>query len=129
MVIALNPKKIRQFTTKGIHLTLLKPVTSVPVGLEQEFLDKITKAITDGDLINLPDNESVGYFVPGIGSSTGIEENENHKGQLVSEVSSDNGEEIDIKDPFGNTIHAKRMTITLKISEPEEPESKPIIIL
>lgn len=121
MYIALNPKKIRQFTTKGIHLTYLRPVGYVADQIEPEFREKIDAAIRNEELFQVPDDEAAGFAIPGLGASEGIKSDEESVGKftVTREATDDNIQEV--KDAFGNLLRVRKMTYTLKL--PEDPES------
>lgn len=120
MYVTINPKKVRRFTTKGIHLTLRNPVGYVPESLEPEFMSKISQAIRDEHLIVVPDDASMGILVPGVGQTEGARDSDE---QSLGDVEADRkpveDSEFSFKDPFGNTIRARKMKVTVKLPERE----------
>jgi hypothetical protein len=55
MYVALNPAKRNKFTTKGINLTLSKPIAFVDPGLESEFMDIVRTALFAEELVEISD--------------------------------------------------------------------------
>jgi hypothetical protein len=128
MYVALNPKKIRQFTTKGIHLTLVQPVGYVPDDLEPHFRAKIDKALQDEELFTVAEDEATGLILPQIGSSSGVKTDEEARGTYTVDRK-DLGETQDVVDPFGKKFKVRRRMITLKFSEDSQPAEEPKIVL
>ena len=129
MYITINPIKVKTFTTKGIRLTLSNPIGFVPNDLESMFREKIDEAIRNEELIVVPDNEQ-GFVVKGIGSTTGIETEEESKGDLsidCENISKDKNLQS-VKDPFGDMRRVRKVMYTLTMPKESEEESDKIII-
>ena len=129
MYIALNPQKARQFTTKGIHLTLLKPIGFVSTELEGEFRVKIDEAIRDQVLYVIPDSEATGLIMPGIGSTGGVKTEEESKGNYTVKRDAADEEIKEVKDMFGNVRRTRKIMYTLTLPEEQEAASETSIIL
>lgn len=127
MYIALNPQKSKRFTTKGINLTLSKPVGFVADDIEDIFKFKIDEAIRNGELVVVPDNEG-GIFIQGLGSTSSIETDEQSKGNYTVSKDIDNKEFQEVKDPFGTVRRVRKMTYTLTLPKEEEAESQIITV-
>lgn len=56
MYIAINPAKCKRFTTKGINLSLAKPVGFVPPDLDLEFMSKVKDGLVAGDIFEIADD-------------------------------------------------------------------------
>ena len=128
MYVALNPQKARNFTTKGIRLTLLTPVAHVGEDLEPEFRERIDQAIRDQVLYVVPDNEANGLIIPGIGSSGGVNSEEESRGDYLVKCNPDS-EVQEIKDMFGTVRKTRKLVYTLTLPEDPEAEKHSGIIL
>ena len=129
MYIALNPQKVRHFTTKGIHLTLLKPIGFVPTDLEDEFRFKIDEAIRNQELIVIPDSEAAGIIIPGIGSSSGVSLEEETKGQYAVGRKNADDKVQEVKDMFGTVRRTRKIMYTLTLPKDPEADQKPLVII
>ena len=129
MYVALNPQKARNFTTKGIHLTLSNPVGFVDPHLELGAREKIDEAIRNEELIVVPDDEQ-GFIVKGIGSTTEIQTEEESKGDLSIDCENINKDKNlqSVKDPFGDMRRVRKVMYTLTMPKEPEEESDKIII-
>jgi hypothetical protein len=123
MYIALNPQKARNFTTKGIRLTLITPVAFVSEELESEFREVVDQAIRDQVVYVVPDCEATGLIIPGIGSSGGVKQVEESKGNYTvkRDAADDNIQEV--KDPFGTVRRTRKIMYTLTLPKEEEAET------
>lgn len=110
-------------------MTLSNPIGFVPNDLESMFREKIDEAIRNEELIVVPDNEQ-GFVVKGIGSTTGIETEEESKGDLsigCENISKDKNLQS-VKDPFGDMRRVRKVMYTLTMPKEPEEESDKIII-
>lgn len=131
MYIALDPRKAFQFTTKGVRLTPGNPVAHIPDGSDDDVLATVNKAIQDGIIYRVPDDEAIGIFIPGIGKTEGVSEEET-KSVVYSSASIPSDEEpVEVTDFFGKKLKLKKRIITFKIPEETrgEDESKPLLVL
>ena len=127
MYVALNPQKARHFTTKGIHLTLMKPIAYVSTELEAEFREKIDEAIRQEVLYVVPDSEAAGMNLAGIGSSSGVEEEAGSVGMMTIDKASSAKDIHVVRDMFGNERRSRKVTYTITL--PKEEEEKSSIVL
>lgn len=83
----LNPKKGRRFTTKGINLTLTKPVGAVPPDLPEEFMARIRAAISEGLIFEVSPTQVQGIKLQGQAQVAKPEDNEERvAGSFTSDV-------------------------------------------
>ena len=129
MYVALNPSKARQFTTQGIHLTLARPVGRVADDINDECRLKIDQAIRDQVLYVVPDDEANGLIIPGVGSSSGIGQEIESKGDYTVQRDSMNEETIEVKDPFGTVRRMRKVQYTLTLPKEEESKTESNLIL
>ncbi|TFH51808.1 MAG: hypothetical protein E4H01_00080 [Lysobacterales bacterium] len=127
MYIALNPQKAKQFTTKGVHLSLAKPVMFIAEDLEPEFREKIDEAIRNQILYVVSDNEANGLIMPGIGSTGGVKTEEKSLGNYTVRRDATDDEIQEVKDPFGTVRRTRKIMYTLTLPKEEEPESRIIL--
>jgi hypothetical protein len=129
MYLLLNPKKIRSFTTKGIHLTILHPVGYIQDNIEDEFRLKIDQAIINEELYIVSENTADGLILPGIGTQEGVEETEDSKIYYTTSREPMDNEIHEVVDIFGNRIKVRRMQTTLTLPNEEIKEMGSNVIL
>lgn len=127
--IALNPKKCRRFTTKGINLSPKQPMTRIPLDLEDEFMNRIYDGLQKGEIVSLDENEMEQWELDGVGSHDAPDRPENQDWNTDTTVSMELGpKRADGK----RKILGHTLTITGETSEEKEEESKsesPLVIL
>jgi hypothetical protein len=118
MYVAINPLKIKSFTTKGIHITISRPVCFVPEGLEQEFMDKIETAISNNELLLVADDS--GILLPGFGQTSKVEVEEELKGNYTISKQQKDEDIREVTDPFGDVRRMRKVMYTLTLPKEEE---------
>lgn len=123
MYIAINPQKCRRFTTKGINLSILKPVSAVPVDLDDECMERIKLAIQNEEIFEIDDIGNLGLSIPGLGETTSVEEKDVVTSSFHSKLIPDpSGEEIEVVGLDGKKVTVKKMIRVFQF--PEEPVAK-----
>lgn len=124
----LNPKKARKFTTKGINLTLMKPVGAVPPDLDEEFMARIRDAVKKGEIFEIPATQVKGLKIQGQAT---VEEAEDSEERVAGSFKAEVDEKMDADGVLKRKVTG--YTITMpdeegKVKTDEEGKPQGIIL-